>query len=128
MSLRRGCLLVFAAAAVVLLLAVVVAYRALDPDALRGLAERQATALLGEPVTIGQMRVRVFPVPAVIGTDVRTGSAGASGGPAVSVHALPGLPPLRTPLSETVVVDSIYIQGVALPVRRGCTGPWGLPR
>src|SRR3954462_6018433 len=109
MSLRRGCLLVFAAAAVVLLLAVVVAYRALDPDALRGLAERQATALLGEPVTIGQMRVRVFPVPAVIGTDVRTGPAGGGGGPAVSVHAIRVLPQWRTLLSKPVVVDSIDI-------------------
>ena len=81
MAGRRGCLLSIAIVTVLVLGAGFAVYRALDPEALRALAERRATAALGTPVTIGRMRVHVFPVPAVVGTDVRTGSGGAATGP-----------------------------------------------
>ena len=76
MSRRRGCLLVVGVAAVVLLGVAVAAFHALNPEALRGAAERQLTALAGEPVSIGRLSVSLFPVPAVTGRDVRVLSAG----------------------------------------------------
>jgi uncharacterized protein involved in outer membrane biogenesis len=127
MTGRRGCLLSVAIAAVLLLGAGFAAYRALDPEALRLLAERRASAVLGTPVTIGRMRFHVFPVPAVVGTDVRTGAGGAAKGPSVSFQAIRILPQWRTVLSKPVVIDAVELEGLALAVRRDRQGRWILP-
>jgi uncharacterized protein involved in outer membrane biogenesis len=127
MTGRRGCLLSVAIAAVLLLGAGFAAYRALDPEALRLLAERRASAVLGTPVTIGRMRVHVFPVPAVVGTDVRTGSGGAANRPSVSFQAIRILPQWRTVLSKPLVIDAVELEGLALAVRRDREGRWILP-
>jgi uncharacterized protein involved in outer membrane biogenesis len=127
MTRRSGCLLVVAIAALLLLGAGFAAYRALDTDALRGLAERQASGLLGEPVTIGRMRVHLFPVPAVVGTDVRTGSGDTSDGPSVSVRAIRILPQWRTLVSKPLVIDAVEIEGLGIVVRRDREGRWILP-
>ena len=127
MAGRRGCLLSIAIAAVLVLGAGFAAYQALDPEALRVLAERRATALLGAPVTIGRMRVHVFPVPAVVGTDVRTGSGSTADRPSVSVRAIRILPQWRTVLSKPLVIDAVEIEGLAVVVRRDREGRWILP-
>jgi uncharacterized protein involved in outer membrane biogenesis len=127
MSRRRGCLLVVAAATLLLLGGAFAAYRALDADALRGSAERELTALLGQPVTIGRISVRLFPVPAVTGMDVRVGSAGADHAPGVSVGAVRILPQWRTLLSRPVVVDTVDVEGLTARVRRDRERRWILP-
>ncbi len=127
MAGRRGCLLSIAIAAVLMLGVGFAAYQALDPEALRVLAERRATALLGAPVTIGRMRVHVFPVPAVVGTDVRTGSGSTVDRPSVSVRAIRILPQWRTVLSKPLVIDAVEIEGLAVVVRRDREGRWILP-
>ena len=127
MSRRRGCLLVVGVAAVVLLGAAVAAFRARNPEALRGAAERQLTALAGEPVSIGRLSVSLFPVPAVTGRDVRVLSAGAGRAQAVSVRAIRILPQWRTLLSRPVVVDAVEIEGLTLMARRDRERRWILP-
>ena len=127
MSRRRGCLLVVGVAAVVLLGAAVAAFHALNPEALRGAAERQLTALAGEPVSIGRLSVSLFPVPAVTGRDVRVLSAGAGRAQAVSVRAIRILPQWRTLLSRPVVVDAVEIEGLTLMARRDRERRWILP-
>ena len=127
MSRRRGCLLVVGVAAVVLLGAAVAAFHALNPEALRGAAERQLTALAGEPVSIGRLSVSLFPVPAVTGRDVRVLSAGAARAQAVSVRAVRILPQWRTLLSRPVVVDAVEIEGLSLMARRDRERRWILP-
>ena len=127
MTGRRGCLLSVAIAAVLLLGAGFAAYRALDPEALRLLAERRASALLGTPVTIGRMRVHVFPVPAVVGTDVRTGAGWRR---EWALGVLPGHPhpsPVADVLSKPLVIDAVELEGLALAVRRDRQGRWILP-
>ena len=127
MSRRRGCLLVVGVAAVVLLGAAVAAFHALNPEALRGAAERQLTALAGEPVSIGRLSVSLFPVPAVTGRDVRVLSAGAGRAQAVSVRAVRILPQWRTLLSRPVVVDAVEIEGLTVMARRDRERRWILP-
>ena len=127
MSRRRGCLLVVGVAAVVLLGVAVAAFHALNPEALRGAAERQLTALAGEPVSIGRLSVSLFPVPAVTGRDVRVLSAGAGRAQAVSVRAIRILPQWRTLLSRPVVVDAVEIEGLTLMARRDRERRWILP-
>src|SRR3954462_3489916 len=109
MSSRRGCLLVVAILAVLLVAGGVVAYRGLDPDALRAMAERQASAMLGAPVTIGRMRVSLFPVPAVTGSQLRLQSASAGRAPSITVQAVRILPQWRTLVSKPLVVDAVEI-------------------
>src|SRR4051794_6285110 len=127
MSSRRGCLLIAAIVAVLLVAGGIVAYRGLDPDALRALAERHASAMLGAPVTIGRMRVSLFPIPAVTGTDVRLQSAGAGRAAAITVRGIRILPQWRTLISRPLVVDAVEIEGLTLLVRRDAEGRWLLP-
>ena len=127
MPSRRGCLLIAAIASVLLVAGGLAVYRALDPEALRALGERQASAMLGAPVTIGRMRISLFPVPAVTGTDVRLQSASAGRPPAITVHAIRILPQWRTLVSRPLVVDAVEIEGLTLLVRRDAQGQWLLP-
>src|SRR5215203_3011579 len=127
MSSRRGCLLIAAIVAVLLVAGGIVAYRGLDPDALRTLAERHASAMLGAPVTIGRMRVSLFPIPAVTGTDVRLQSPGAGRAAAITVRGIRILPQWRTLVSRPLVVDAVEIEGLTLLVRRDAEGRWLLP-
>ena len=101
-------------AAVILLFGAFVVYRALDPDALRGVAEARLTAVFGERVTIGRMRVALFPVPAVAGTDVRIGMRTEGAAPSVGVRRIRILPQWRTLLSKPVVIDAVEIEGLAV--------------
>jgi uncharacterized protein involved in outer membrane biogenesis len=127
MSRRSGCLLVAAITAVLLLVGAFAAYRAVDAQALRLVAERQLTTIMGEPVTIGRMSLSLFPVPAVTGTDVRIASAPADGAPGVSVRAVRILPQWRTLLSRPVVIDAVQIEGLTVMVRRDRERRWILP-
>jgi len=119
--------LIAAIVAVLLVAGGIVAYRGLDPDALRALAERHASAMLGAPVTIGRMRVSLFPTPAVTGTDVRLQSAGAGRAAAITVRGIRILPQWRTLVSRPLVVDAVEIEGLTLLVRRDAEGRWLLP-
>ena len=120
-SKRRGCLMALAFAAVILLFGAFVVYRALDPDALRGVAEARLTAVFGERVTIGRMRVALFPVPAVTGTDVRIGMRAEGAAPSVGVRRIRILPQWRTLLSKPVVIDAVEIEGLAVALLRDRT-------
>ena len=102
-------------------------YRALDPDALRGVAERRLTELFGEPVTIGRMRVSLFPVPTVTGTDIRLGARTAAAAPSLDVGSIRILPQWRTLLSKPIVIDAVEIERLAVSLRRDRDGRWILP-
>jgi uncharacterized protein involved in outer membrane biogenesis len=127
MRSKRGCLIALSVAAVILLCGAFVVYRALDPNALRGVAERHLTELFGEPVTIGRMRVSLFPVPAVTGTDIRLGSRTAAAAPSVDVGRIRILPQWRTLLSKPIVVDAVEVERLAVSLRRDRDGRWILP-
>jgi uncharacterized protein involved in outer membrane biogenesis len=115
-----------AVAGVILLVGAFVVYRALDPDALRGVAESQLTAVFGERVTIGRMRVALFP-PAVTGTDVRIGMRTRGAAPSLGVRRIRILPQWRTLLSKPVVIDAVEIDGLAVALLRDRDGRWVLP-
>jgi uncharacterized protein involved in outer membrane biogenesis len=114
-------------AAVILLFGAFVVYRALDPDALRGVAEARLIAVFGERVTIGRMRVALFPVPAVAGTDIRIGMRTEGAAPSVGVRRIRILPQWRTLLSKPVVIDAVEIEGLAVALLRDSDGRWVLP-
>jgi uncharacterized protein involved in outer membrane biogenesis len=73
------------------------------------------------------MRVALFPVPAVAGTDVRIQSASADQAPAVSVRGIRIRPQWRTLVSKPVVVDAVEVEGLTVVVRRDRDGRWILP-
>ncbi len=124
MSSRRGLLVI--AVVVLSLLAGLFAYRALDLETLRRLAERHASALLGQPVTVGRMHVSIWPIPAVTGSDIGVADSGGRA-PAVSVRSIRILPQWRTLLSKPIVINAVEIEGLAVTVRRDRERRWVLP-
>jgi AsmA-like protein len=125
-SKRRGCLIALGVATVILLCGAFLVYRALDPDALRGVAEGRLSAVFGERVTIGRMRVALFP-PAVTGTDVSIGTRSKGAAPSVGVRRIRIVPQWRTLLSKPVVIDAVEIEGLAVALLRDRDGRWVLP-
>jgi len=102
-------------------------YRALDPDHLRPVAERQLSTLLRMPVHIGRLSVRFLPVPVLEGRDIDIGGAAHDAPPSLSVATVRLTPRLSTVLSSVIVIESIELGGVHVNVLRDADGRWALP-
>ena len=100
--------------------------RALDLETLRRLAERHASALLGQPVSVGRMHVSIWPIPAVTGSDIRVADSGRRAPPfrcAAYASFRSGERFFRKP----IVIDAVEIEGLAVTVRRDRERRWVLP-
>ena len=93
---------------------------------LRGLAESQLSAMLGQPVSIGELDVSIFPRLAVSGAEVRLGAA-ATQAPSVGIERVRILPRFRPLLSGDVVVEQIELDGFRVSVLRDERGRWHVP-
>lgn len=93
---------------------------------LRGIAESQLSAMLGQPVSIGSLSVSLFPRLALSGADVRLGSAETQA-PSVGIERVRILPRMRRLLGGDVVVERIELDGFTVSVLRDETGRWHVP-
>jgi len=124
---RRGCLVVLGVLLIVTVTAAVLVRMALDPGTLRTLAETRLSEALGQPVTIGRMRLSFLP-PSVEGSEIRIGAAtGPGGSPGISLRAVRIRPRLSSVFSSPVVIERVEVVGLALDVRRDAEGRWQLP-
>lgn len=125
---RRGRWLLVAAA-VLLVGAVAIALTvrwALDPRTVRGAAESRLTAMLGQPVAIGEMHVSLLPVPALTGSDIRVGAERVTA-PALDLRRIRLLPELRSIIWRPIVIDEVRLDGLTISVLRDREGRWHLP-
>jgi uncharacterized protein involved in outer membrane biogenesis len=105
----------------------VLAKRALDPELLRPLAERQLSALLHVPVRIGALDLKVLPSPSLDGRDIDIGGQSRNSPPSLTVESLHLAPTVSTLLSSTIVIEAIELRGLRLNVLRDADGKWALP-
>ena len=105
----------------------------LSPDVIRRAAESRLTAALGQPVTIGGVRVSVFPVPAVIGSDIAIGAhrnssnpAGTQPEPDLGLERIRIVPRIRSLLRGPYVIRDATLDGLTVRIVREL-GLWRLP-
>jgi uncharacterized protein involved in outer membrane biogenesis len=96
----------------------------LSPDQIRPVAEAKLSAALGKPVKLGEMSIRVFPVPALQAKGIRVGEDQA---PALAIASLRIVPSLPAALRGSLVVDRVDLDGLDLALRRTKKGDWLLP-
>lgn len=123
----RGCLVALLLALVLASAAFVLVRRALDPDRIRLLAQSRLSAALGQPVSIGRMRLSLLPTPSVEGAEIRVGSGSPTAAPSVSLGSLNIVPRLSSLLSSPIVVDRVEVKGLAVRALRRRDGTWVLP-
>jgi len=126
-TLRRVLTVTAAALVLVLVVLAVVVNRALSPETIRPIAERELGRVLNQPVRIGRVEVTLVPRPQVTGGDIRIGGGGAATAPSLQVSGLKILPRLSSLLAGGLAIDLIEIQGLSLAVRRDQAGQWHLP-
>jgi uncharacterized protein involved in outer membrane biogenesis len=121
-ALTLGMLVVALLAAAV----VVAVWWALDPATIRPQAESRLSALLGQPVAIGRMRVSLAPRPALVGSDIRVGEERREA-PAVDLETVRIVPRLSSLLTRAIVIEDIYLEGFSVAVLRDREGRWRAP-
>ncbi|MCA1563641.1 MAG: hypothetical protein LC804_26465 [Acidobacteria bacterium] len=99
---------------------------ALDPRAVRGAAEARLSAMLGQPVTIGDIRIELLPAAALVGSDVRVG-AGRDDAPSLDLQRIRIVPRLRSLFRRPVVIQEVRLDGLVGSVLRDRSGAWHVP-
>jgi hypothetical protein len=98
----------------------------LSPEKIRPLAEAKLSAALGEPVTLGDMGISLFPTPALRAGDIHIGAANTKA-PSLSIASLRIIPSLASALHGQLVVDRVDLDGMDIAIRRDKQGNWELP-
>lgn len=126
MTLRtRRILIGLGAVAVIAVVTLAFLLSSLQRGDLRAGVEARLSASLGQPVSIGEIGVSLFP-PSLLGTDVRIGEARTEA-PAIEVRRVRILPRLRSLLSGSVVVEQLTLDGFVVSVLRDENGAWRVP-
>lgn len=99
--------------------------RSLQDGDLRAGIEARLSASLGQPVSIGNIGVSLFP-PSLSSTDVRIGDTKVQA-PALDVARVRILPRLRSLLSGDVIVEELTLDGFVVSVLRDQAGAWHVP-
>jgi hypothetical protein len=97
----------------------------LNADVLRGAAETRLSALLGQPVSIGLVRVSLLPVPAVVGSDVTVGAEREA--PELALERIRIVPRLRSLVSGPYVIREVTLEGLIVRIVREPPGHWKFP-
>ena len=121
--MRRKLLL---AALILILVASFILVRvALNPEAIRTAAETRLSAMLGQPVRIGDMAVSMFPTPAVVGTDISIGADPEQA--ELTLERIRIVPRLRSLISGPYTIREVALLGLSLRIVRETTGHWRFP-
>ncbi len=121
-----GCLGVIVLLVAGIIVAGVLAKRALSPEKVKPMVEQKLSAALGKPVTVGSIGFSFFPVPKVVASDIKAGSAG-SAAPSLSLKSVEVIPNIMSLFSGAVIIDKVELKGVDASVLRDRSGRWILP-
>ena len=105
--------------------AVVLLRSALPVDVLRHAAQSRLSTLLGQPVTIGSVRVSLLPVPSVIGSDVAIGQQ--QDAPELALERVRIVPRIRSLVGSSYVIREVALEGLAVRIVREPSGRWRFP-
>ena len=76
--------------------------------------------MLGQPVSIGSMRVSMFPVPAVIGADVVVGPDRER--PELALQRIRLVPRIKSLFNGPYVIREVVLEGLAVRIVRSADG------
>ena len=96
----------------------------LNPDVIRREVESRLAAALGQPVSIGGVRVAAFPVPAVIGSDIAIGSRRET--PDLELQRIRIVPRIRSLFRGPYVIREATLEGLTARIVREIDG-WKFP-
>jgi hypothetical protein len=96
----------------------------LNPDVIRRAAESRLSTLLAQPVSIGNVRVLVFPVPAVIGSDIAIGPQRDT--PDLALQRIRIVPRLASLFRGPYVIRDVTLDGLTVRIVREL-GLWKFP-
>jgi hypothetical protein len=116
-------LIVLAAIAVV---AVIAIRYGLAAGPVRAAIESRLSATLGQPVTIGTLRISLTPRVALRGTGVRVGAADTAV-PSIDIPRVVVFPNVRSLFSNSIIVEDVLLDGLAVSVLRGTDEGWRVP-
>jgi uncharacterized protein involved in outer membrane biogenesis len=103
-------------------------YAALHSSALHARIEQGLTAALGQPTTLGEIGIQLFPTPALDAHDVRIGGADSNAAPGLSLRSLHVAPQISSFLpGRTMTIDHVDLVGLTIALRKDKTGKWLLP-
>ena len=117
--------LLIAALVLILVAGFVLIRTALKPDALRTAAEARLSAMLGQPVRIGDVSASMFPTPAVVGTNISIGADPQRA--ELSLESIRVVPRLRSLVSGPFTIREVALVGLGLRIVREADGQWRFP-
>jgi len=119
-------LLILAGLASILLIAAFFIVRSiLDPELIRPAAESRLSAMLGQPVSIGSMRLTVWPVPALLGSGIQIGAERDS--PDLALQRIRIVPRVGSLFRGPYVIREVVLEGLTARVVREPAGRWRFP-
>ena len=101
-------------------------WQALRGDQLRGAIEQRLSALLGQPVSIGEVGISLSPLFSVSAGGLRIGQANVLA-PALSIERIVVRPRLWPLLRRTVVIQDLELRGFVVSLLRDAKGQWHAP-
>jgi uncharacterized protein involved in outer membrane biogenesis len=127
-GLRRLALAAVGVVAAVALTVFLLVRWALDPNTLRPMAEARLSAALGQPVTIGTIRLSFLPALSVEGGDITVGGAATRApGTSLDLRRVRLHPRFASIFKRPLVIDRVEVEGLSLNGRRDPTGRLLLP-
>lgn len=99
--------------------------RAADPERLRGIAEKELSAALGQRVAISSLDFELLPTPRLAARGIHVGPPGAV--PPLALDRLVVFPELRPLLSRRLVITRLDLIGLDVALTRDRSGKWLLP-
>ena len=102
--------------------------RALGSEAGRGRIASLLSDKLGEPVSIGGIKLGFAPSPSLTATEISVGGADSNAAPGLAVGSVRVVPQLSSLMpGRTPVVTRIEINRLRVSLRKDSTGKWHLP-
>jgi len=124
----RRVLFIIIGLVVLLIVLVGVGFGLINSSAARAKIAQALTSAMGQPVTIGNFKVGLLPVPALEAREVRIGGADSNAAPGLSLSELRVIPKLSSVLpGRPLIVDRVDLKGLTMALRRDKSGKWLLP-
>lgn len=97
----------------------------LDPEVIRRAAEARLSVMLGQPVSIGAVRVSIGLVPDVVGSDIVIGPRRDS--PELALERIRIVPRLLSLFRGPYVMRDVALEGLTVRIVREPSGRWKFP-
>ena len=121
----RRIVIFFIVLVVLAVVAIVLVRSTLNAETLRVAAESKLTAVLGQPVHIGEIGMSLVPTPAATGSRITIGSS--SGSPDLALERVRIVPRVQSLFRGPYVIRDVILEGLVVRITRDSNGGWRFP-